>query len=150
MKAPWAARKVPAPYAERSPSSTRRRERVVDAPGGLGGATKELRARGAFRLTPARGTRRLGRSRLPGEAFELRDEIGRERPLGEAPADLLEDALPLGLLVGREIDDGHLALHAVEGGVVLVANALRERVRGDGAGLDHDLLQVVGEGVDAL
>src|SRR5580704_656400 len=56
------------------------------------------------------------------ELFELADEVGRERALREALADLLEDAVPLGPVVAGEVDHGHLALEAREGGGVLVAD----------------------------
>src|SRR5262245_14447515 len=82
---------------------------------------------------------------LLGEGFELRDEVRREGALGEPPPDLLEDGVPLRLLVRGEVDHRHLVLHPVEGSVVLLADALGEGVRGDLAGVHDDIAQILRE-----
>src|SRR5262245_57007063 len=115
------AEKEPYAYAVAALPSTRGEARRTIG-GGLGSASLgEAKAESGASLGGA----------LLGEGFELRDEVRREGALGEPPSDLLEDGVPLRLLVGGEVDHRHLVLHPVEGRVVLLADALGEGVRGD-------------------
>src|SRR5690242_18049105 len=83
---------------------------------------------------------------LPGETFELAHEVGREGALLEPVPELLEDAVPLALLVAGQVDHRHLALEAVEGVGVLVADALGEGVGGDRTRLLDDVAVLLRKG----